>query len=266
MARLTASFTLMMIASSPVMAAAKTVPASALQPSGKWVVEWSDARCTAQISFVEDGRTVTLFLKAPPKDESFQLSLVDKGINADPSIVDTQLAIGTGLREKFTMLVFGKKPFRVRQINLTASQIGQLRSATSVTADSGKGLQNYQLTQLPQVVAQLEKCRTDLLAAWNGDKAGRERVKTPFQGSLVKLFDDEDYPVVALRKDQSGSVEMMLLIDETGKVADCSVTATSGVAALDGQSCAIVTLRSKLKPAMDQQGKPMRSVMLQKVS
>lgn len=244
-------------------ALAATAP---LMPSGKWVVEWSDSRCTAHIVFKEEGRTVTLVLKAPPKEGSFQLSLAENGGTLPPSVFDTQLSVGTGLSEKVSMLLFGNKPYHIRQINLTAPQIAQLRSATSLTADSGKGSHVYQLTQLPQVAAQLEKCRTDLLAAWNGDATGKGRVEKKFQGSLIKLFSSGDYPSDALRKDQSGAVEMMLLIDVAGKVADCSVTATSGVAALDAQSCAIVIQRSKFKPARDKQGKPIRSVEQQRVN
>jgi len=63
-----------------------------------------------------------------------------------------------------------------------------------------------------------------------------------------------------------GSVAFVLLIDEEGKVADCTVTETSGVASLDAQSCAIVKERAKFKPATGLDGKPSKSSYFQRIS
>ena len=43
---------------------------------------------------------------------------------------------------------------------------------------------------------------------------------------------------------------MVILIDEFGKVADCTVTQTSGAASIDAQSCAVIRERGKFRPAI----------------
>ena len=63
-----------------------------------------------------------------------------------------------------------------------------------------------------------------------------------------------------------GAVSLALLIDEQGKVADCTVTQTSGVAALDAQSCAIIKERGKFSPAIGHDGKPAKSSWLQRIN
>ena len=55
---------------------------------------------------------------------------------------------------------------------------------------------------------------------------------------------------------QSGTVSFALLIDEAGKVADCTVIKTSGIAALDAQSCFVVKERAHFTPAIGADGRP----------
>ena len=80
------------------------------------------------------------------------------------------------------------------------------------------------------------------------------------------LFSSDDYPGIAVFNDQMGAVSLVLLIDEQGKVADCTVTQTSGVAALDAQSCAVIKERGKFSPAIGQDGKPAKSSWLQRIN
>ncbi|HEX2803352.1 MAG TPA: energy transducer TonB, partial [Sphingomicrobium sp.] len=63
-----------------------------------------------------------------------------------------------------------------------------------------------------------------------------------------------------------GGVGLVLLVDETGKVADCSVIRTSGVAALDAQACTILKLRGKLEPAIGADGKPAKGSLVGSVN
>ncbi len=58
----------------------------------------------------------------------------------------------------------------------------------------------------------------------------------------------------------------MILVDEQGKVADCTVIQTSGVAALDAQSCSVIKLGAKYKPAIGLDGKPAKSAAFQTIS
>jgi protein TonB len=52
----------------------------------------------------------------------------------------------------------------------------------------------------------------------------------------------------------------VVLVDEAGKVADCTLLETSGVAALDAQTCAIIQRRARYKPAIGLDGKAARAV------
>ena len=85
-------------------------------------------------------------------------------------------------------------------------------------------------------------------------------------GNLQGLIRPEDYPDSAVRQMKSGTVAFVMLVNEQGRVADCTVVETSGVAALDAQSCAIMAERARFKPGIGMDGKPAKSVFKQRIT
>lgn len=70
----------------------------------------------------------------------------------------------------------------------------------------------------------------------------------------------EDYPALALRDGQQGKVTAIWEVAEDGCVEVCRVEKSSGSAALDAATCHMMTAKGRYDPALDAQGKPMRSV------
>lgn len=59
----------------------------------------------------------------------------------------------------------------------------------------------------------------------------------------------KDYPMDAFEKSWEGVTRFELLIAPDGKIARCSVTASSGHASLDEKTCFLATKRVKFEPA-----------------
>lgn len=78
-------------------------------------------------------------------------------------------------------------------------------------------------------------------------------------GDAAAWFTTDDYPAEALRAGAEGMVAIKYDIDATGKVSFCTVTQTSGSAALDETSCRLIKERGRFTPALDKKGKPMAS-------
>lgn len=70
------------------------------------------------------------------------------------------------------------------------------------------------------------------------------------------LFQPNDYPARAAQKDESGIVSMLLSVDDHGRVTNCAVTESSGSAALDTGTCALLRRKARFKPAIDATGAP----------
>jgi TonB family protein len=117
----------------------------------------------------------------------------------------------------------------------------------------------FSLQVIPQLLAKLSECTTDLRHFWNMTDAEQKNIAAPSTGDIRSIFSPSDYPDEAMRRDQEGSAQFLSLIDEKGRVADCDVLKPSGVPPLDGMGCQVIRERARFKPALDRQGKPMRS-------
>jgi protein TonB len=69
----------------------------------------------------------------------------------------------------------------------------------------------------------------------------------------------DDYPRRPLRLGQEGRVGVEYVIGTEGRVADCRVTASSGVSDLDAATCDLLFRRASFTPARDAAGCPVAS-------
>lgn len=88
--------------------------------------------------------------------------------------------------------------------------------------------------------------------AGDGPTGGPARART----NLPALFSDEDYPASAVRAGEQGTVRYRLEIGADGRVTGCTVTASSGSAALDSTTCRLLRSRARFAPARDGDGSP----------
>ena len=141
-----------------------------------------------------------------------------------------------------------------------------LRTASALHLKSaGEIDHSFALSQMEPVARALDLCIADLRKVWNITDAAKDigPTATP-KAPLFSYFESADYPTVAARGEATGTVALVTLIDEAGKVASCMVTQTSGYASLDAQSCAIITVRAKFNPAIVD-GKPAKSGMTSRI-
>ena len=73
------------------------------------------------------------------------------------------------------------------------------------------------------------------------------------QGSWVTT---NDYPSRALREEREGVTGYRLSVGPDGKVADCSITSSSGSPDLDDATCANLRRRARFTAATDGEGQP----------
>jgi protein TonB len=72
----------------------------------------------------------------------------------------------------------------------------------------------------------------------------------------ARWVTDSDYSTRWLREGLSGSARFTLGIDASGKVSSCTITRSTGHAALDAATCKLVTERARFDAARDGTGKP----------
>jgi TonB family protein len=227
------------------------------KPTDKWVVEFDDAQCLARRDYGTTREPLHLVLKQPLLGDVLQVAIVRQKYARAPEEHDGKIQFDDARPIAVSVLEFQPHDTELRTnlINLPVSQFAAARSAKALRVVT-KGLDvTLALSDVAPLMRVMEQCVIDLRQAWTPVNKSRSA-----QGNLQKIFEPGDYPMNALFSGKSGRVEVVLLIDERGRIADCSVVGTSGVAALDAQTCALLTKRAKLIPAQDTSGKPTRDV------
>lgn len=241
-------------------------------PTGKWVVDFDDAQCVASRPYGTKDKPLLLALKQPPIGEVMQIAVIRKGGGGRfGEQVDASLRIDGGRPIPVTMVSFAVKERneRVMLLNLPLDQFQAVRKGTTLTIDAGRELnETLQLAEVEPLMRVMDTCIADLRKVWNvrTDPDHPPLLKQSAAGDIVGLFRGDDYPGVSVSQAKSGSVSVAILIDEAGRVADCTIVNTSGVAALDAQSCAVIKQRAKFTPAIGLDGKPAKDAYVQRIT
>lgn len=270
MARHTSAMTTSHAAAAALIASLLSTPLAAapMEPNGKWTVDFGDAHCIAMRKYGSKDRPYYMAFKPSPIGDVMQFSVMRPGGRQLIEQYPGTLTIGDAKPSDVSMLVF-RTPGRQRMyvVNMTRAAFAPIRTAPSVRLRSPVEIDvNFALSSIGSVAQQLDVCTENLRKAWNiADAANQIGQEARALQPLASLFRPEAYPWVAIMARTGGTVETMLLIDEAGKIASCMVTATSGTASLDAQTCAILADKARFSPALDKLGKPTKSGMINRI-
>jgi hypothetical protein len=258
------------------------VHAGYAQPSGKWEVQYSDSACIAKRAYGNE----SVAIQPSVLGGWTRLTVEGRGRVAAVRQYWSTVEFGDGLPPiKATSLAFPLKE-RGRRGILTVFADQQVERAFK----SGKlglrsGLKNdprvlfdnremdstsaaFALTDGEALFEALSACMADLKKSWGfvGDELPEPAVRTKSLIPLNQLFTEDDYPVDALSSYQAGDTVYLLLVDERGGIADCSIRQSSGVASLDAMGCQVLTQRARFVPALDVNGQPAKDTYFTSVS
>lgn len=108
---------------------------------------------------------------------------------------------------------------------------------------------------------------TDLIKTWGYDplvQASLSRPATPVTAQDTWLRSS-DYPRGMLMMGASAIVQFRLDIDEAGLVSGCHVHEVTKAEDFTAVTCRALTARARIIPALDTQGKPVRSFIVGQV-
>jgi len=157
------------IAACVALLASPSIAAPApLSPTGKWIVDYAEERCTASRAFGTAEKPVVLVIKRAPVGDVFQLLLVRPARGETGAIQqDAALQIGTATRFKIRELAYSAAHNAVRLVNLDKGQASLLSGAGSLTWSTDGNDRLFELGPMSQLIHTLEACRDDLRKYWN---------------------------------------------------------------------------------------------------
>lgn len=236
-----------------------------LQPVKPWDLDYGVTQCVALRQYGDPANPVSFAIVPAPNGDTYELLVGRKRVgSAFAQEFEGTVDFGNGPIKSWLLQYQSKDgKLMVDQFRISSQQMAQARSASSVTLHmQGAPDGTFELDHIPALMDGLEKCTADLKDFWNmdGDKDGR--IATPARGEVRNVFNASDYPREAIFNRQQGDSQFLLLIDEKGKVAGCHVVLASGVPLLDAVGCAVIQYRAHFKPALDRNGKPVRSTVM----
>lgn len=239
------------------------------QPTERWVVNFAESQCIASRNYGTAKNPLLLVLKATPLGDMMQLAIMRQGDGGDAVQAGATLTIDEQPRLPISILAYQLKKagLRIYRMNLRAIQFEPLSRAKSIAIWAPGLNERFELSNMAPLLKTMAKCLTGLRAEWNiVDPLGdRSKLKQRARANIKDFFSNKDYPAVAIDKNQSGIVTFALLVDQTGKVADCTIIETSGAAVLDAQSCSVLEQRAKFIPAVGVDGKPANDAVIARV-
>lgn len=275
------AFAVALTAMFPGVAAAEDREPEVLTRVGKWGVNEKSDSCELFAQFGERGDAVIVrFTRFEPGDE-FTFTLLGRRMYATSTYTDGKLDFG--LKDK---------PVEVRATNGTMGewkagffgvqrldgQVGrkpedngppitpEQEAAVSGVTVAMQGKRPFRLAfgSLVKPFAQLRACTTSMVSYWGYDPEVQTRLSrrvTPVM-SPANWVTPEDYPDIAVRRNEDGFVTVRLDVDASGAVGTCHVVERTDEDEFAKTVCRTILKRAKLKPALDAQGQPVRSYKL----
>lgn len=245
-------------------------PSYGREPTGQWVVNFDAAQCFAARNYGSVDKPLYLVLKAPPIGGVMQVGVMRTGPSQRAAQQRGSIQFDNLEPLRINMLDYRQANSRLRTFlaNVPLEKFAPARNATSIRITTPGLGERFALTSMTSLLKTMEDCVSDLRRVWNVKEGPNSEplVKENAKGDLAKLFESDDYPTQAILEGGTGSVRIAILIDEQGKVGDCSIIETSGVPVLDAQACAVISERARFTPAIGFDGRRTKSAYLQRIT
>lgn len=241
----------MLIAAMMGIMAASSSPASI--PQGDWSVQRTGSVCLASRTFLIDGAAVGVGLEPWPLGARTSVIIVEQSASQGVEIGSVAITRDSGGEPHVVYYSSwpAKGGHRLVRFSTANGDLGSLDTGGTVTIDrNGKELA-IPLDGFP--LEAVQQCDAKGLAQLGVDMASERRIPTPPQQPSHSAATPNDYPATAIRRGEQGIVDMILDVDQNGKVTNCQVANSSGYDDLDAVSCKTAR-RPRYEPARDAHG------------
>lgn len=272
---------------SPVRAADDEAPV-VLEPSSQWAVDFAEDKCRLVRTFgSKDSRHVLFFEQggpgrgfgltaAGPRLERFRSTRTSVRFGEFPPYVDKSSFTGTlgtfGAAIIWSNLAFAPNDDTAGDSSaflpmLPEIDVENAAKVSTITVQRPKNTVIFNTGTLKDAIQVLNQCAQDLLGSWGLDvERHRTAARLPVwtnEAEIVRSINGA-YPAEALRKEAQAIIRMRIIVDEVGRVAECKLVDATAEEGLSSPACKVMQ-KAIFSPALDREGKPMRSFYLNNI-
>ncbi|MCW0197061.1 energy transducer TonB [Sphingopyxis sp.] len=289
----------LLLSSAPLVAAEKDEPVM-LEPSSPWNVNYADDYCRLGRVFGEgEQRTILIMDRYAPGDV-FRLTLAGAATEAVKSGGEASVQFGPGwdaqtvrffsgkLGEKLPAWIFAGNA-RIRplteaqqaQVAAEAAEEGLADTAPIAPISEADEAATTQLRFGPplrrplilhtgpmkKALDAMRACTDELVTHWGVDPKQVRTQSRPAvpRGSPGRWLGPDDYPRDMLINGMQGMIQFRLTIGEDGKPLSCHIQQSTDPDGFAKTVCQLLMRRARFEPALDSEGKPMKTYYLSAV-
>lgn len=238
------------------------------QPTGKWVAEYADDECLLSRPYGTDSDPLILTFRQLPMQNFVRIIVFKRGLQGQTNMGEKgEIAFGgEPTSGTFSAFDLAGKPLRRIETNITRTRLEPALQSGVISIEVPDEVQaDFSVPELTSAFDVLSDCALKLGVAWGISIEQQKRMKTP--PKLLKMpYDAFDYPSSALKDDMSGRTEVRLTVDNRGRPLDCIPLKSTPNQAFARASCNALYRRAHFRPALDVDGKPMKSIYVQTVN
>lgn len=258
---------------------AKPPPVEELRPITPWNVDWAEKTCVMRRGFGDQANPLILQIERFAPGDRFQLLLTGKRLRgfAPPQRLSLEYGVG-GYVHTIEGYMVGETKGGFATVFISSSAIrglteGEPESFVPVTPEQEAAVGQISFYRirgkkivlktgsLGPVFVAMRKCADQLVESWGLNPLQQSRLTRPATpksnpGSWLK---PSDYPAGALFAGAQAIVNFRVTVDETGMPVACELQRSYSGEMFDRITCQQIVRRARFDPALDADGKPVRS-------
>jgi hypothetical protein len=241
-------------------------------PTGPWAIDYADHNCKLMRNFGNGERELTFGLQRAELGPRLMLEIAGETVDFATRAGTVKYRYGPGGREREGALGRLSNALRISDAPLQEEFIGSrdwTEWSYEAERDAAKAINSVsvsgpfgdeivlQLGPMEAPIEALQNCVDDLMGEWGIDArrlAAASRHALPTSDPQTWL-GKEDYPREMRQERRGGTVHLMLIVNEQGRVARCIGIASDGQ--LGDVTCNALIERASFVPALDAEGEPM---------
>lgn len=233
-----------------------------LQPAGGWAVGVEKGMCIARRNFGIDRDRVTLQLSFNTFGPDGVLKIIEASRRDEHTTRDGSIeAGGRSYDAEFSRYPSTTFVALETSFGLEPEVLSAVETAPNVTLSAGRQIRALVDARIGAAAQAIRACMLSQLKILGIDPQAVAAIAKPAEPApdVARWITSDDYPNAAIKARVQGEVVMLWSIDESGRAGDCRVIHSSGSALLNTASCATVMKRARYAPALDKEGRPIRS-------
>lgn len=246
-------------------AIAAAAPAPALmKPTGPWHVEYAGSVCLLGRPY----GPARLIIKPSMIGDKLEIIVATARTRFSPRVTgQASLAIaGQAVAGESYFHAYSSAKSRILRVGSDEETLTLSALHDTLSIDAARESRHlFALAGIERARPALNTCLDKLRSMYSVTKADLAPIMTEPQASVRKFFSSSDYPIEALRNNQSGIVGVLLWIETDGGVSTCEVIEPIDVPILQQTTCNIFRRRGRFTPAKDAAGKAIRAPMTARI-